>query len=141
VTAAGLTGELGWRKPTQAKLGYWSTGLTTMLETESSPWVSVRNVPVITPGTLTFSLQNSSSVFEDSAVSFTAQNKFAFPLSPQKLKLSVNKTTGVLTGSSFDPIERRTRKLYGAMLQSQGKGEGFSPATGAILEWELTQTP
>ena len=141
VTAAGLTGDLGWRKPAQAKLGYWSAGLTTMLETESSPWVSVRNVPVITPGTLTFSLQNTSFVFEDSAVSFTAQNKFVFPLSPQKLKLSVNKSTGVLTGSSFDPIERRTRKLYGAMLQSQGKAEGFSPATGAILEWELTQTP
>ena len=141
VTAAGLSGDLGWRKPAQLTSGYWSLGLTSMLEIESSPWVAVRNVPVITPGALTLSLQNTSAAMVDHSVSFTAQNKFVFSPSAQNLKLSVNKTTGVLTGSFFDPVERRTRSLYGALLQSQGTGEGFAPIPGVILEWTLTPAP
>jgi hypothetical protein len=143
VTSAGVVGEIAWRRPAQVKGEFWRTELATILEVESSPWVAPRGALLLPPATLTFRLESAFSGVDETTVDFTTAGKFAFPLgNDKKLRLAVNRTTGVLTGSFYDSFFGRTRQMYGALLQNQGRGEGFAPGTTKIHEWEFfTPTP
>jgi hypothetical protein len=139
VDASGFAGDLGWRKPPQAKGDYLRGGIVTFLETESSPWIAgLRGVPVLPPGPITFRLENAASALEDFQGDFTALGKFFFPITPSvSPKLNLNRTTGLVTGSYLDTSTGRRRALHGAVLQNELRGEGFGAGVGAVRQWQL----
>jgi hypothetical protein len=139
LTAAGPSGDLGWRKPPQLKGDYFRGGIAAILEPESSSWiVPARGLPVLAPGPMTFRFANAFSGISESTIQLSAQGKFTFPSGDaSKPKLILNRTTGLLSGSFYDTFSGHTRTLQGAMLQTQAKGEGFAPGFGAIRTWEL----
>ena len=137
----GVGGELGWRKPPQTtKNPLWKTGIAALLSAHGQKYVApARGVQVIPQATFKLKLDGpipNNTVERD--VQLNLQNKFVFQLpNAEKLKLTYNRTTGGMTGSYFDSVLQKTRKLEGVIMQADQRAGGFFPGTDTAGTWDL----
>jgi len=71
-------------------------------------------------------------------LTLSLQNKFVVPPpNTEKVKLTLNRTTGGITGSYFDSTLRATRKLEGVILQGDERAGGFFTGDSETGTWNL----
>jgi hypothetical protein len=140
VQATAVTGDFVWRKPNQNGKGkFWPGGVDLLLSGDGKPYIApARNVRVM-PETLSLRLDGPipNGTFERT-LTLSEQNKFIFALpNAEKVKLTLNRTTGGITGSYFDSVLRATRKLEGVILQGEDRAGGFFPGATEVGQWDL----
>jgi hypothetical protein len=126
-----VQGSLDWHKPAQTKGNFWPGGFAMALDVDGSRFIPAKGQRIIEmPGgsdLLNFSMQGpiSSGTF-NREVQLSILNKFTIAIpNTEKLKLTLDKTSGKTTGSYFDPTLLKTRKLEGVVLQGQKRFDGF----------------
>jgi hypothetical protein len=138
--ATAVAGDFVWRKPPQGKGKFWPDGVDLLLSGDGKPYTApARNVRVITPETLSLKLDGPipNGTFERT-LTLSLQNKFVVPPpNAEKVKLTLNRTTGGVTGSYFDSTLRATRKLEGVILQGDDRAGGFFPGASETGTWNL----
>jgi hypothetical protein len=140
VGATAVTGDFVWRKPNQNGKGkFWPGGVDLLLSGDGKPYIApARNVRVM-PETLSLQLDGPvpTGTFKRT-LTLSEQNKFIFaPPNAEKVKLTLNRTTGGITGSYFDSTIPATRKLEGVILQGEDRAGGFFPGTSEVGQWDL----
>lgn len=128
-----ITGLMSWVKPSQARSKFYRNGLTNEMLAVGSVFVRPADrdgtLLELSETTISFSGGNLASPFSNDII-WGAKNKIT-NLSDNKLKLSVNPSTGLFTGSVADPESRKSSKFAGAVLQKQNRGSGFMLGTDA----------
>ncbi len=87
---------------------------------------------VFTPSNAVINLTNATIAFTNGSLAADFTNHFdidpngkAFPFGTNKLKLSVNKSSGLFSGSVVPDGTNRAMKFQGAIFQKQTNGAGF----------------
>ena len=71
-------------------------------------------------------------------LNLTTGNQFLVNVpNPRKLTVNLQRPTGLVSGTFFDPTLRKTRKLTGVALQAQGEINGFFLGDTDAGEWTL----
>ena len=141
-----------WNKPPQTK-GYWLGGFSAVGTLNGARYTPPASgfpaFPTLSTGELT--LTNAPTGTEITIVgNLNFKSLFTFPVTLDKVKLTVNKTTGVMTGSFLDRftlvegvpqplLKPITRKLQGVMIQAEDRAAGFFQSTNSVGTWELTK--
>ena len=140
VDANGANGDFAWRKPPQSKGDYWPGGLEAFVDAQGGLWTPpARALPVLDPSGRIFRLEEPQLPdWQNFPVSVTAQGKFVFATTTaEKPALTINRSTGLLSGRFFDPLFGRTRALHGVFRQNANRADGFAPATGQTRAWDV----
>lgn len=130
-----VVGGVEWNKPKQAR-GLWAAGFTQTLGVSGSVYKvpGAKELALATPS-LSFSATDSA------AIPVTLKTGNMFFVTPNKtstLVLSLNKSTGVVTGSLTDLNTKKKRTLTGVVLQATGEVSGFYPKDTDAGEWSLS---
>jgi len=129
-------GELSWYRPAKFGAKFYPSGFTLQPATAGSPYAFANGSSVLnlTSGRIIIAggglLRNITNAFS------LAGAKFTPAASANKLTLSVTSSSGLFSGSFYDPDSRRTFSISGALFQSQTNGAGFfqtTNQTGRVL--------
>lgn len=125
-TANDLNGLFNWFK--QAHIAkYYTTGLTNEAGLLGSIYIAPgasNAVLQLTNATITFTNGSLASDFRND-FDVDRNGKTFDQFVTNKLKLSINKSSGLFTGSVIPPGTNRAMKFQGALLQNQTNGAGF----------------
>lgn len=121
-----LRGTFNWFKQTQV-VKYYAGGFTneaTLLGSSYIPPGASNAVLQLTNATITFTNGNLAADFRND-FDVDRNGKTFDQVVTNKLKLSINKSSGLFTGSVVPPGTNRSIKFQGALLQKQTNGAGF----------------
>lgn len=135
-----IEGDLAWRKPTQLKAPF-ATGFKTLVAAKGGLYVRpAKGVEVIEENTLQLDLVGPITDGSDNElVQLTPENKFLI-VAPNlnRVKLTLNLTTGAMTGSYFDASIKKNRKLEGVLLQNENRATGIFKAPDLLSGQDTT---
>jgi len=125
-------GALSWIKQSQPTTKYYSAGFTNDTSLAGSAFVTANatnRVLDLTNGLVAFTGGNLAADFTNS-VALGADSKVSNrDGTTNKLVLSIQKSSGLMTGSVTPPGQTRSLPFKGAVLQKQKRAGGFIPGT------------
>ncbi|MEI6716008.1 MAG: LamG-like jellyroll fold domain-containing protein [Verrucomicrobiota bacterium] len=139
-----ITGSLSWTKPARPGTPFWPDGF----ELTNDVSGSIYNVPG-TKNTVIPTLNSSdllnfnrmtpgAGTLSISHVHLSLSNRFTVDLpNPEKIAISLSRSSGIVIGLFWDGAAHKSRKLYGVVLQNEGKIEGFSLGDHDTGSWSL----
>jgi uncharacterized repeat protein (TIGR02543 family) len=129
-TDTDLAGVLSWIKQSQPTAKYYKDGFTNDTQAAGSAFVAptpTNRVLDLTTGLVAFTGGNLAANFTNN-VTLGADSK-VINNSTNKLVLSIQKSSGLMTGSVTPPDQTRSLPFKGAVLQKQKRAGGFIPGT------------
>jgi hypothetical protein len=137
-----VEGDLFWRKPAQtSKNPFWKTGFAMLLSAGGQKYMAPARGAQVMPAAANYRLELDGPIPTNTfarEVELTMLNKFFFQLpNAEKVKLTYNRTTGGMTGSYYDSVLKKTRKLEGVLLQGDRRAGGFFLGTDTAGSWDL----
>ncbi len=138
-TETDLGGALSWIKQGQPTAKYYKAGFTNDTQIAGSAFVtpvSPDRILDLTTGVVAFTGGNLATDFTN-RVTLGADNK-VINGSTNKLILSIQKSSGLMTGSVTPPEQTRSLPFKGAVLQKQNRAGGFIPGTNETGRVDFT---
>jgi cyclophilin family peptidyl-prolyl cis-trans isomerase len=126
-----FSGLMNWFKRTQAAK-YYPGGFTNesmIVGSRFTPPFGTNRLLELTTAVVGFTNGNLMVDFENE-VTLDAAGKVT-NLDPNRLKLKLNKSSGLMTGSATPPAGRKAMAVKGAVLQKQTRGAGYFLGTNA----------
>ena len=117
-----LGGAVEWLKPSTPET-YTPGNFLTSVNLSGVEYVKqAKGMPAIssTNGVVDFEQGNLATSPLEIDATLDGQNKFAFPMPADDLKMKLSVSNGLFSGSFKDPATNATRKFHGAVLQFQG---------------------
>jgi cyclophilin family peptidyl-prolyl cis-trans isomerase len=121
--ATDFSGRLNWFKQSQAAAKYYPGGFTNESDIAGSRFLPATPMLDLTDATIAFSGGNLITDFANS-VTLGVDNRVTNN-SPNKLTLTLSKSSGLFTGTVTTPDGTRSIPYRGAVLQKQARGAGF----------------
>jgi hypothetical protein len=132
-----LGGELSWIKQPDLAAKFYPGGFNVELHGTGSTFnPGFSPLTGFTDGLVSFSGGNLSPFVN--VIEIGANNKVV-NLSPNKLTLKLNASTGTFNGSAVNPGTGKTIKFNGVLHQKLGLGRGFFPGSTETGSVELSQ--
>ncbi len=139
-----VSGSVEWNKPPQTSGVLWKTGLRQIRQVEGSAYIH----PGRGQRALETTAADGATTFESfgtnlftNALHLTTANRFVVDVpDTKKLSLKLQTNSGFVSGSFYDPVLRKARKLSGVLLQAQAEFNGFYLHDTDAGEWFAAPT-
>ena len=131
-----FVGSAYWSKAPRPRDRRYADGIDTDLSIVGSPLPGKRaSTSLFGFSEATLSLAETTPVLEKD-LTIRPGDRFSIEHSPEKLKLSLNRNTGMITGSIIHPVSQRPVSIRVIVLPDERRAAGFflSPtSSGAVL--------
>ncbi|MEI6714142.1 MAG: immunoglobulin domain-containing protein [Verrucomicrobiota bacterium] len=135
-----VLGQLHWHKPYQKGADLWTDLFDQRLEAEGSAYNIVKGKTIVWDNTE--KLQFTADSLSGTNVEMKLENGTDFIVTQpgrSKVTLTLQKVTGLMSGSIVDTRTRTRRPLTGVVLQAQKEARGFYLWKNDTGEWSLSK--